>query len=108
MNWTQFLLGLMAFYLFYYLLNILFDLLRNGRPSPEEGDQQELVFSEETMPEEILPEMWEVPGQQQVTAKESRQSISSGLLQSSGAVGIKELFGLAQAGLIEYTKTIPY
>lgn len=108
MNWTQFLMGLMAFYLFYYLLNILFDLFRNRRPSPEEGEQQELVFSEETVPEQVAPEMGEVPEQLQATGKESRQSISSGLLQSSGAVGIKELFGLAQAGLIEYTKTIPY
>ncbi|RZJ92801.1 MAG: hypothetical protein EOO20_00350 [Chryseobacterium sp.] len=108
MNWTQFLLGLTAFYLFYYLLNIVFDLFRNGRTISEKSDQQELVFSEETIPEEILPEMGELRDQQVTSEKESRQSISSGLLQSSGAVGIKELFGLAQAGLIEYTKTIPY
>ena len=108
MNWTQFLLALAALYLSYYLLNIIFDLLRTAGPPSQDALGQELVFSEEILPEEIPLEMDDVPLQGPQIEEQTRQSISSGPLQSPGAVGISELLGLAKAGRIEYTKTIPY
>ena len=108
MNWTQFLLALAALYLSYYLLNIIFDLLRTAGPPSQDVLGQELVFSEETIPEEIPLEMHDAAAGGPQIEEQTKQSISSGPLQSSGAVGISELLGLAQAGRIEYTKTIPY
>ncbi|KAA8476854.1 hypothetical protein BDE36_1291 [Arcticibacter tournemirensis] len=109
MNWTQFLLSLAAVYSGYYLLNVLFDLLRSrGQPSAEEG-QDELVFSEEHQPRQVSSEQPPAGDAQDPDAEpKSRQAISSGPLQSTGGVSLKQLFSLAQSDLIEYTKAIPY
>ncbi|MEJ5993248.1 hypothetical protein WG904_02365 [Pedobacter sp. Du54] len=109
MNWTQFLLSLAAVYCLYYLLNVLFDLLRSREQPASEAGQEELIFSEEHQPTRISSD-----GTATSLAKaaapevESRQSISSGQLQSTGGVSLKQLFSLAQSDLIEYTKAIPY
>lgn len=106
MNWNQFLLGLAAVYLFYYVLNVIFDLMFRIGSLPATQDQgQELIFSEENQPKQVIPDTTE---QQPQALPKTRQAISSGLLQSTGAVGIKQLFALAHADLIEYTKAIPY
>ena len=109
MNWTQFLLSLAAVYALYYLLNVVFDLLRSrGQPAAEEG-QDELVFSEEHEPRQISSdEPLATQVQNQEAELKSRQAISSGPLQSTGGVSLKQLFSLAQSDLIEYTKAIPY
>lgn len=107
MNWNQFLLSLAAVYLFYYILNVIFDLMfRKGSLPVTQGQGQELIFSEQNVPKQIVPAA--APEQQPQALPKTRQAISSGLLQSTGAVGIKQLFALAHADLIEYTKAIPY
>lgn len=101
MNWTQFLLSIAAAYSLYYLLNILFDIIRS-RGQPITGtNQDELVFSEETQPNQV--------GSDEVSPEpKSRQVISSGPLISTGGVKLQQLFALAQSEVIEYTKAIPY
>ncbi len=101
MNWTQFLLSIAAVYCLYYLLNILFDMIRS-RGQPIIGtSQDELVFTEETQPKQV--------GSDEPAPKpKSRQVISSGPLISTGGVRLQQLFALAQSEVIEYTKAIPY
>ena len=109
MNWTQFLLSLAAVYSLYYLLNVLFDLLRSRGQPAAEGGQDELVFSEEHPPRQVSAD--EPPAgaaQGPVAELKSKQAISSGPLQSTVGVSLKQLFSLAQSDLIEYTKAIPY
>lgn len=101
MNWTQFLLSIAAVYSLYYLLNILFDMIRS-RGQPITGtSQDELVFSEETQPKQIGSD-------EPAPEPKSRQAISSGPLISTGGVRLQQLFALAQSEVIEYTKAIPY
>ncbi len=109
MNWTQFLLSLAAVYSLYYLLNVLFDLLRSrGQPAAERS-QDELVFSEEHLPRQVSADEPPAGTTQGPEAEPKiRQAISSGPLQSTGGVSLKQLFSLAQSDLIEYTKAIPY
>lgn len=106
MNWTQFLLSIAAIYSFYYVLNVLFDLFRSQGYSSTQAGQEELVFSEETTAQQVGP--GEAPVETKPGAAAVRQVISSGSLQSTGAVSLKQLFSLAQSDLIEYTKAIPY
>jgi len=109
MNWNQFLLSLAAIYLFYYVLNVIFDLMfRTGRLPDTQGQGQELIFSEQSLPKQVIPDTGVATGQPPQVLPRTRQAISSGSLQSTGAVGIKQLFALAHADLIEYTKAIPY
>lgn len=108
MNWTQFLFSLAAVYSFYYLLNVIFDLLRSrGQPTSDGGDD-ELVFSEEQLPQKVAPD--QQPAETPVPEMEpkTRQAISSGPLQTTGGVSIRQLLSLVQGDLIEYTKAIPY
>ncbi|WP_316786589.1 hypothetical protein [Pedobacter frigiditerrae] len=109
MNWTQFLLSLAAVYCLYYLLNVLFDLLRSRGQSASEAGQEELIFSEEHQPTQINSDGTAASlAKDSAPGVEGRQSISSGQLQSTGGVSLKQLFSLAQSDLIEYTKAIPY
>lgn len=109
MNWNQFLLSLAAVYLFYYALNVIFDLMfRSGKLPGAEDKGQELTFFENNLPEQITADTETATQHQTQVPPNARQAISSGLLQTTGAVGIKQLFALAHADLIEYTKAIPY
>nr|WP_199156659.1 hypothetical protein [Pedobacter sp. ASV2] len=109
MNWTQFLLSLAAVYSLYYLLNVVFDLLRSRGQPAADGGQDELVFSEEHQPRQVGTDEPPTGATQDPDAEpKSRQAISSGPLQSTGGVSLKQLFSLAQSDLIEYTKAIPY
>ncbi|MBB1646402.1 hypothetical protein ACR777_14895 [Sphingobacterium spiritivorum] len=106
MNWTQFLLGVIAVYGIYYALNVLYDLFIHRR-APTTGDGgNELVFDEDSPPEKVIPKP--SPKEHEPTAKEGKAVISSGPLQSTGGITIKELVSFAQNNVIEYTKAIPY
>lgn len=108
MNWTQFLFSLAAVYSLYYLLNVIFDLLRSrGQPSAEDAED-ELVFSEEHQPQQIQPDQPAAGAANPETEPKSRQAISSGPLQTTGGVSIQQLLSLVQGDLIECTKAIPY
>lgn len=109
MNWTQFLLSLLTFYFLYYLPNIFFDLMKSRNRNVEDRTQDELVFSEEHRPKQIQPDKnFADPFQSSTIESNTRQALSSGKIQTTGGVTLKELFSLAQSNLIEYTKAIPY
>lgn len=101
MNWTQFLLSISAVYSLYYLLNVLFDMIRSRGQSITSTSQDELVFTEETQPKQVSSD-------EPAPEPKTRQVISSGPLISTGGVRLQQLFALAQSEVIEYTKAIPY
>lgn len=106
MNWTQFLIGLAAVYGIYYALNLLFDLFTHRR-APTKGDGvNELVFPDDPPPERVTPDL-PMP-EQEPRDSGGKPVISSGPLQSTGGINLKELVSLVQNDLIEYTKAIPY
>src|SRR5690606_18417115 len=105
----------------YYGLNLLFDLLVARRlPKPDSGDEV-LYFDEDATPQIIEPSDIPVPETGPATALPSEapepapapappvppQGLS-GKLWSTGAVGTRELFGLAKDNLVEYTGGISY
>lgn len=109
MNWTQFFLTLFAIYAIYYLLNVLFDILKPKSQIFSSSEQEELTFYEDNVPEVVAAGSQDKEEVQEDTPiAESRKAISSGLLQSTGGVNLKQLFSLAQSDLIEFTKAIPY
>jgi hypothetical protein len=109
MNWTQFILWLSLAYFIYYLLNLLFDLLRPRSKSAENSGLEELTFSEEHEPETVVEnDVQKEEKKLQALNPNNRQAISSGPISATGGVSLKQLFFLAQSDLIEFTKTIPY
>jgi len=114
MTWTNFLLILLVTYLTYYGLNVIFDLFMARKQPGSESDQDVLFFNEDNSPELITyEEELETPAPPSVSENlepdaPKQSSFTSGLLRSTGAVGIKELFNLAKDDLIEYTRAIPY
>lgn len=106
MNWTQFLLGVIAVYGIYYALNVLYDLFIHRR-APTTGDGgNELIFDEDSPPEKVASKPSKTAREPMVT--DGKSVISSGPLQSTGGITIKELVSFAQNNVIEYTKAIPY
>lgn len=109
MNWNQFILYLLVTYFIYYLINILLDLLRPKPIYAENSGQEELTFSEEHQPEIVVEDdVQKEDKKSQTISPNNRQAISSGPIQATGGVSLKQLFSLAQSDLIEFTKTIPY
>ncbi|WP_324759068.1 hypothetical protein [Sphingobacterium thalpophilum] len=106
MNWTQFLLGVTAIYGIYYALNVLFDLFIHRRSPTMTDGVNELTFDEDSPPERIIPKPMQK--EHEPTAKEGKPVISSGTLQSTGGINLKQLVSLVQNDVIEYTKAIPY
>ncbi len=115
MNWNHFILLLIGIYLGYYAVNILADLYLKQKPPGEEANQDFLFFSKESQPEIIVYDDDPEPvvnatsaPQQSSQAQETMQTYPSPVLESTGAVSLKELMRVAQAGLLQYTKAIPY
>jgi hypothetical protein len=115
MNWNHFILLLTGIYLGYYAVNILADLYLKQKPPAGETDQDVLFFSEDSQPEIIVyddePDQKvnaDTSPQQESAAQEPEQAYPSPVLASTGAVSLKELMRVAQAGLLQYTKAIPY
>ncbi len=115
MNWTNFLLILTLSYLFYYGLNLLYDLFMNRKPYSSPGKDDTLFFEEDIQPQIITYTPSPAADQAEeeiepivatVLPKTSRNI--SGNVFSNGAVSLKELFNLAKNNLIEHTSTIPY
>lgn len=114
MTWTNFLLILLLVYLAYYGLNVILDLFMAPKMPASESEQEVLFFNEESNPELITYEEESemltaatMPEELEPTPPKQAE-FTSGLLNSTGAVGIKELFNLAKDDLIEYTRAIPY
>jgi len=106
MNWTQFLIGVIAVYGIYYALNVLYDLFIHRRAPTKSDGGNELTFDEDSPPEKVIS--GPTQKEHEPTAKEGKPVISSGPLQSTGGINIKELVSLMQNNVIEYTKAIPY
>lgn len=106
MNWIQFSLYLSAFYLAYYGLNLIYDLfyLKDPNNKLRISNNGEITFPESYSTAKV--ELQDEEVQQGTTENDS--VLSSGPIESSGGVSIKELFSLAQNDLIEYTKAIAY
>jgi hypothetical protein len=110
MNWTQFLSGVAVCYALYYGLNLLYDLFRARGERRDSGQAEELVIANETAPVSVgVPPQGGAPADEGTTMEPTaRTALSSGPLQSTGGVDIRQLFALAQADVIQYTKAIPY
>ncbi|WP_312362445.1 hypothetical protein [Sphingobacterium sp.] len=106
MNWTQFLLGVIAIYGIYYALNVLYDLFIQRRAPRTVDDGHELTFDENSPPERVVSDPSKKEHELIIT--DGKPIISSGPLQSTGGINLKELVSLVQNDIIEYTKTIPY
>ena len=106
MNWTQFLLGVTAIYGIYYALNVLYDLFIHRRTPQVADGGSELTFDEDSPPERVIPEPSKRENEPMVT--EGKAVISSGPLQSTGGINLKQLVSLMQNDVVEYTKAIPY
>ena len=106
MNWTQFLLGVTAIYGIYYALNVLYDLFIHRRAPQAADGGNELTFDEDSPPERVIPEPSK--RENEPKAKEGKAVISSGPLQSTGGINLKQLVSLIQNDVVEYTKAIPY
>jgi len=106
MNWTQFLLGVTAIYGIYYALNVQYDLFIHRRAPQAADGGNELTFDEDSPPEKVISEPSNRENAPMVT--EGKPVISSGPVQSTGGIKIKELVSLMQNDVIEYSKAIPY
>jgi hypothetical protein len=115
MNWNHFILLLIGIYLGYYGVNIIADLYLKRKPQGLETDQDILFFSEDSQPEIIIyddePEQTATaaPTQQpDLPAEAPSQVYPAPVMESTGAVSLKELIKVAQAGVLQFTKAIPY
>lgn len=115
MNWNHFILLLTGLYVGYYAINIFADFARHRKASVEDAPQDMLFFSEDSKPEIIVYEdepaqaTTEVrPANPAAQAREAEAAYPGPPLEASGAVSLKELIRVAQAGLIQYTRAIPY
>lgn len=115
MNWNHFILLLTGIYLGYYAINILADLYLKGRSHSEEDDQDVLFFSEDAEPEIIIyddtpdqPVSPDPASKSSLPAQEPQQVYPATKIESTGAVSLKELMRVAQQGVLQYTKAIPY
>jgi hypothetical protein len=111
MSWINFLTVIFIVYLIYYALNLFFDLFLSPRVRDVSlEDEQEHFFAQSHPPELIIPSAIEdgeeISGDK--TPASAPPFFSSGPLNASGGVGLKQLFSLAKDNLIEHTRAIPY
>jgi len=102
MNWTQFLSGLTAIYLIYYVPNLLFDFLKSGVTTTDQDSLPELMLDEE----EGVTDASKDPDD--ASQPRTKQVLSSGEIKSTGGVSMKEMFALAKADAIKFTGAVPY
>ena len=93
MTWIKFALWLCGLYIFYYLLIILWDIMKNRMPSTK-GNLHELTFSEHVSPVSAMPEFNEGEYEDPVI--------------SSGGVSLKQMFSLAREEAIEYIRPVSF
>ena len=117
MNWTKFLLNLTLIYLLYYSVNVLIDFLKLRKDAVGNSlpDSDTLFFSDDIVPtlvelEAVDPEPPPVhqPVNQQKEESERGGAMPLAKFESTGGVPIKDIWGLARADLIHYTKGIHY
>ena len=93
MTWIKFALWLCGLYIFYYLMVIIWDILKNRRPAAVSGND-ELTFTEHVAPVSALPEL--------IGPHKGDPIISS------GGASLKQLFSLAREEAIEYIRPVSF
>jgi hypothetical protein len=102
MDWTTFLIYLLAVYVLYYLVQVLLDLLFFVKPQEQEQSAQiyEISSISEPIDASIIME-------EEVRSNEGEYPLSSGELDASGAQKLDDLMAMARAEAIEYIKKVP-
>lgn len=102
MTWIKFIYWLTGLYAFYYLLNILWDVLRTKRAGSVETTP-ELHFEEAVTPRTVTVTAPE-PEKPEAGKKGKTDPVASAI----GGVGLKDLFNLAKAELIAYNRAVTF
>lgn len=108
MNWNKFLIIIITAYVLYYSLNLLYDLFLSSRIKTDEAAEDEMFFAETFMPELILSKEEPSATTEKNSATIETSTLFSGAIETSGGVGLKQLFALAKDNLIQHTRAIPY
>ena len=93
MTWIKFAIWLSGLYIAYYLLIILFDLMK-GKNQPAASAGSELTFSEHFEPVSAVPDL--------------SQPDAADPVVSSGGVSLKQIFSLAREEAIEYIRPVSF
>ncbi|MGF7079718.1 hypothetical protein [Mucilaginibacter sp. UYCu711] len=108
MNWLQFLLWIAGFYTMYYLVVILLDLKGPVKTGDADETAQLLTFSEaettQVMELEAIPKSDITTAKNHLAQKLSKAATPD--IIASGGVRVKEIFNLARAEAIVYSKAI--
>ena len=101
-NPTQFFYGISALYFFYYLFNLIFDLLVSGSPAA----RADAVLIDIPSFAEPIDASAIDPGRAEPDAGELERYLGSGPISTSGGVTIQEIIGLAEGDAILLTNQI--
>lgn len=93
MTWFKFLLWLAGLYIIYYVIVMLIDIARGKKTDAVDGWTKELHFDGGFVPERVGHE----------DAVEAENPVSA-----LGGVTLKELFDLAKAQSVEYTRGVSF
>jgi len=93
MTWIKFIIWLCGLYIFYYLVVIIWDALKNRSNQPG-AIRHELTFSEDIKPA--------------LAAFEPDEADDANPVIFSGGVSLKQLFNLAREEAIEYTRPVSF
>jgi len=108
MSWINFLTVIFIVYLVYYCINLFFDLFLSLRVPAGEISEDELFFTETSIPELITAKMKAEPVTQEPEKEKPIVYFPSGPVDANGGISLKHLFSLAKDNLIEHTRAIPY
>ncbi|MGY3212442.1 hypothetical protein [Mucilaginibacter sp. HD30] len=93
MTWIKFLLCLSGVYLLYYAAIISWDLLRNRNP-PDESSAAVITFEDAAEPVKKVTD--------------DEQGLYNNSVLSSGGVSLRQLFTLARADAVEFTRPVSF
>jgi len=108
MSWINFLTVIFIVYLVYYCLNLFFDLFLSAPAASGEISEDELFFTETSIPELITAQSKSEPVTKEPEKEKPVIYFPSGPVNASGGINLKHLFSLAKDNLIEHTRAIPY
>ena len=102
MTWIKFISWLTGLYLFYYALNIAWDLLRSKQAGGKEA-APELHFEEAVAPQMVTPAATE--DKSPTPPKKGNTDVAA---SAFGGVPVKDLFQLARLELIAYNQSVTF
>ncbi|WP_339751161.1 hypothetical protein [Algoriphagus aquimarinus] len=128
MNWTDFFLYLSLFYVMYYAINVVVDVLRKPRLSKakegegytfqtdlsEFGETPTVIEDDDTLDAKQEPALPSTQKEKRVKGKEDSKEIEFEINEvnptksTGGVTNIDSLFALAKEGTIELKKSIVY